>query len=232
MTLAELVAVLGQALGTEYEGVRNGRVRDLPDARTIRWYQTLGMVERPASFRGRTALYVRRHVLQLAAIKKLQASGLPLADIQRGLAGRTDAELARAAGLRLADIDRLVAGAFEVRSRREAATLRAALRPEPASRRTTAFWKASASVESAPRPEPDAAPGEPAASIQSLSLAGGLALVWSGRPLTAGERDAVTRLSRPIVEFLSSRGPGTTAERARDAASLPARRDQTQGDRP
>jgi 3-dehydroquinate dehydratase len=88
VTLPELVEAMPVALASGYGGVRSGRTRDLPDTRTVRWYQTLGMVDRPAAFRGRTALYGRRHLLQLAAIKKLQSSGLPLADIQRALIAR------------------------------------------------------------------------------------------------------------------------------------------------
>jgi DNA-binding transcriptional MerR regulator len=49
--------------------------------------------------RGRTALYQRRHVLQLVAIKHLQAKGLSLVDIQARLLGASDAELARLARL-------------------------------------------------------------------------------------------------------------------------------------
>lgn len=220
VTLGALSAVLGQVLGTDYEGVRSGRVRDLPDARTIRWYQTLGMVDRPAAFRGRTALYGRRHVLQLAAIKRLQAGGVPLADIQRALAGRTDAELARAARLRLADVDHSVAAASV------SSTLRASLETPAAGRRAAAFWKASAA---SPRPIP--VMDERAGVIHSLSLEGGVALVWSGRPLSAAERETAARLSRPLIEFLSSHGVGTTAESARNAARSSARHDQHKGGR-
>ena len=49
--------------------------------------------------RGRTALYGRRHLLQLVAIKCLQATGIALAELQRQLLGLTDAELARVAKL-------------------------------------------------------------------------------------------------------------------------------------
>ena len=69
LTLPELVEALPRLLATGYDGARSGRVRDLPDARTVRWYQTLGMVDRPTAFRGRAALYGRHHLLQLAAIK-------------------------------------------------------------------------------------------------------------------------------------------------------------------
>lgn len=82
----------------EAAGQLNGRVREVPDARTIRWYQTTGIVDRPTAMRGRTALYGPRHLLQLLAIKRLQAHGHSLAAIQAELAGASDATLARLAG--------------------------------------------------------------------------------------------------------------------------------------
>ena len=75
------------ALAVDYAGQASGRVRDVPDRRTIRYYTTLGLIDRPAAMRGRTALYGLRHLLQLAAIKRLQAHGLSLAEVQQRLVG-------------------------------------------------------------------------------------------------------------------------------------------------
>lgn len=98
-TLDELTAAVAQALSEGYDGAVSGRVRDVPDRRTIRYYTTLGLIDRPSEIRGRTAIYHRRHLLQIVAIKKLQASGRRLAEVQQALTGRTDKELARIAGL-------------------------------------------------------------------------------------------------------------------------------------
>src|SRR5262249_46157634 len=62
-------------------------------------YTTLGLLDRPAEMRGRTALYGRRHLLQLVAIKRLQARGVSLMEIQQQLVGLTDAALRRLAKL-------------------------------------------------------------------------------------------------------------------------------------
>src|ERR1700733_9572903 len=98
-TIDELSGAVEDALSAGYEGPPNGRVRDVPDRRTIRYYTTLGLIDRPAEMRGRTAFYGRRHLLQLVAIKKLQARGRSLADVQRALAGQTDKVLAQVAGI-------------------------------------------------------------------------------------------------------------------------------------
>jgi DNA-binding transcriptional MerR regulator len=70
----------------------DARVSAAPDARTVRYYTTLGLLDRPR-IEGRQAHYGERHLLQLLAIKGLQAFDLPLAEIQRRLYGRSDAEL-------------------------------------------------------------------------------------------------------------------------------------------
>src|SRR5271155_561007 len=103
-TIHQLSAEVERVLAVGYEGSRNGRVRDIPDLRTIRYYTTAGLLERPAEMRGRTALYGRRHLLQLVAIKRLQAKGHTLAELQGQLLGKTDAELAHLAQLPAADI--------------------------------------------------------------------------------------------------------------------------------
>ncbi|GAA0741757.1 MerR family transcriptional regulator [Dactylosporangium roseum] len=89
-TLDELTARVAAALGgAAYAGAPNGRVRDVPDARAIRWYATIGLVDRPV-MRGRVALYGPRHLLQLVAIKRLQSRGKRIADIQVELADVPD----------------------------------------------------------------------------------------------------------------------------------------------
>src|SRR3954454_6298528 len=92
-TIDELTEAVAAALAEGYGGPPNGRVRGVPERRTIRYYTTLGLIDRPAEMRGRTALYGRRHLLQLVAIKKLQARGLSLAEIQQRLLGLPDEAL-------------------------------------------------------------------------------------------------------------------------------------------
>src|SRR5258707_10433479 len=103
-TLDELGARVALALAENYDGQANGRVREVPDRRTIRYYTTLGLMDRPTDMRGRTALYGRRHLLQLVAIKRLQTHGLSLAEIQGRLVGITASALQRLAQLP-ADVD-------------------------------------------------------------------------------------------------------------------------------
>lgn len=68
------------------------RVSAIPDARTVRYYTSLGLLDRPLIDR-RQALYGSRHVLQLLVIKALQGASMPLSEIQARLYGASDDEL-------------------------------------------------------------------------------------------------------------------------------------------
>src|SRR5947209_5159830 len=70
----------------------DARVSAAPDARTVRYYTTLGLLDRPR-IENRQARYGQRHLLQLLVIKILQSQDLPLARIQELMYGRSDAEL-------------------------------------------------------------------------------------------------------------------------------------------
>lgn len=98
-TIEELAERVADALAAGYPGQPSARVREVPDRRTIRWYTTTGLVDRPAAMRGRTALYGRRHLLQLVAIKRLQAQGRSLAAIQEQLLNADDRALEHIAAL-------------------------------------------------------------------------------------------------------------------------------------
>lgn len=101
MTLRELVAEAAAALSDAALDQPSGRVSEVPTARTVRYYATHGLLDRPARYDGRTALYTRRHLMQLVAIKRLQARGLTLDEVQARLIGCADATLAEASGLAL-----------------------------------------------------------------------------------------------------------------------------------
>src|SRR5215510_1353195 len=80
-TLSELVAEAANRLEA-LPAPKNGQVRAVPDERTIRYYATIGLLDRPAAMRGRTAIYGRRHLAQVVAIKRMQSAGHSLAEIQ------------------------------------------------------------------------------------------------------------------------------------------------------
>jgi DNA-binding transcriptional MerR regulator len=68
----------------------SARVQERPDVRTIRYYASLGLLDKPLYLQGRTAFYGERHVAQLIAIKRLQAQQMSLQQIQARLLGISD----------------------------------------------------------------------------------------------------------------------------------------------
>jgi hypothetical protein len=102
-TIGQLAHRVAEALAAGVPGQANGRVREVPDVRTLRWYTSIGLLDRPAAMRGRTALYGRRHLLQMVAVKRLQGEGWSLAEIQERLIGADDVVLEGIAALPVSD---------------------------------------------------------------------------------------------------------------------------------
>ncbi|MFM8817017.1 MAG: helix-turn-helix domain-containing protein [Phycisphaerales bacterium] len=95
--LDELAARANGILGKLGLEVADGRAAERIDGRTVRFYQTIGVLPKP-EYEGRRALYSLTHLLRLVAAKRLQAEGHSLAQIQAALPARTDAQLMRAFG--------------------------------------------------------------------------------------------------------------------------------------
>jgi DNA-binding transcriptional MerR regulator len=190
-TLDELCAQVALALAEGYPGQSSGRVREVPDRRTIRFYSTLGLLDRPAGVRGRTALYGPRHLRQLVAIKRLQANGLTLAEVQARLVGQTDDALAELPRLP----DDLASGG--VRNQGAPPHPRS---PDPgeaegADRRDGAFWKA------APAPA-----GEVLAPLVGVPWADGATLLLeAARALDEHDLEALRAAAAPLLRLLEGR---------------------------
>jgi DNA-binding transcriptional MerR regulator len=191
-TLDELGAQVALALSVDYEGSASGRVRDIPDPRTIRYYTTLGLVDRPAEMRGRTALYRRRHLMQLVAIKRLQARGLTLVQIQEKLLGLSAAALAQLAKL---------PGEAELG---ESAAAPAASETDIAE----AFWKRTPAEPASPAP-PAVAP----VSLKGIELDENAALLLAAaRTLEPDDIEAIRAAALPLLKLLRTRRLLTSAE--------------------
>jgi DNA-binding transcriptional MerR regulator len=184
-THGELQKHVAAALAAGAEAPGNGRVRAIPDARTIRYYTTLGLIDRPASWWGRTALYGRRHLLQLVAIKRLQARGHSLAEVQRELVGMSEKALEELARLP-AHLEGMGRAADQA--------------PAEPDRREEPFWKAT--------PVPAEAGAAPAAAlpVQGVPLDDNLLLLLSAaRPLRRGDIEALRAAAGPLLEVLEKR---------------------------
>ena len=192
-TLEELTAQAALALAVDYPGQASGRVREVPDIRTIRYYTTLGLLDRPAQMRGRTALYGRRHLLQLVAIKRLQAKGLSLAEVQTRVVGQTDVGLRKLA--------QMPGGAPKSEETDHQQT-----EPSAEDRRGSAFWGASP-----PAPVPEEGEARKSFARNELPMVGvaldvGVTLLLgAARTLDDHDREALRAAAAPLLKLLKSR---------------------------
>ena len=180
-TIEELTRVAERVLRQDYWGQPSGQAAELPNLRTVRYYTTLGLLDRPV-MRGRVAYYTRRHLAQLVAIKRLQAEGLTLAEVQQRLYGLPDDALERIARLP-----------------ESLETLDAPTPPAP-TRRRRRFWT-----------EPPAPPTAPEATCvqtwQVILLAPGVELsLLLPEPLDADAAAQLQRAARPLLRALSELG--------------------------
>jgi DNA-binding transcriptional MerR regulator len=195
----ELVERVREALTAEYPGAPNGRVRDLPDRRAIRWYTTIGLVDKPLGMRGRTALYGPRHLQQLVAIKRRQSEGRSLAEIQVEFSWLSPEQLDEVSRVpqRLLVAD----GGLTPDHSAGAARLR--------------FWAESPSASPPPPPldrtSPDTAgqrvTTRPVATdqVSAVALGGGVILLV---PHTVDDRDRgdIAAAAAPLLTLLAARG--------------------------
>jgi DNA-binding transcriptional MerR regulator len=177
-TIEELTREAERVLRQDYWGQPSGQAAELPNLRTVRYYTTLGLLDRPV-MRGRVAYYTRRHLAQLVAIKRLQAEGLTLAEVQQRLYGLPDEALERIA--RLPESVEPPAVQAPVRRRRR-------------------FW--------AELPAPSTAPETPAVQTwQVVALAHGVELsLLLPEPLDADAAAQLQRAARPLLRALSELG--------------------------
>ena len=231
-TLDELAERVETALAVDYHGQASGRVRPVPDQRAIRWYTTIGLVDRPVAHRGRTALYGPRHLLQLVAVKRLQAMGLPLVSIQRELAGANDTQLTRVARLPAGVAAEPVAGAAATQppattAQPEGVAARpggATPHPARAKAARARFWREQpAAFTAATGADPTAFADPRAATLQGLRLGDGATLLLEpGRELGAEDVHAILDAARPLLDALRDRGLSAVA-RDPDPELRPAR---------
>jgi DNA-binding transcriptional MerR regulator len=210
-TIKELASRAGAALSNQTVQP-SARVRDVPDERLIRWYATIGLLDPPRR-QGRAAWYGPRHLLQLVAIKRRQAAGRSLADIQAELLGATDEMLLSTADIPDAALLLPDGGASTRRSPSPSRPVRA----------RTRFWalhaarvagqtEALADLHAGPSLSPPvAARGSEERSpdlLAALRLTPGVTLLLdsASRPVTDEDLATIDVASGPLLQTLADLG--------------------------
>jgi DNA-binding transcriptional MerR regulator len=93
LRLDELVDIANSFVELVAPEQPSDRVAERLNERTLRYYITKGLVDRPSGKEGAAALYSYRHLLQILALKSLQASYFPIKRIKEVLAGKSNDEL-------------------------------------------------------------------------------------------------------------------------------------------
>jgi DNA-binding transcriptional MerR regulator len=215
-TIEQLPDRVAELLSNNYDGQSNGRVRELPNRRTIRWYTTIGLVDRPVASRGRNALYGPRHLLQLAAVKRLQAAGRTLAEIQEQLVGASNQQLVEIAQVSPMDVswtrEPVRVDAFW---RTAAHTSRVRLHTVV----TDAAGDLDSDDDSVAHVSPDSSDENrrPVSTVYGIRLADGVTVVLdaASRPLEADEVEAVEAAAAPLLELLDRLGLSPSAGKER-----------------
>jgi DNA-binding transcriptional MerR regulator len=206
-TLPELVAEVAARIAA-LPAPKNGQVRAVPDERTVRYYVTLGLLDRPSAMRGRTALYGPRHVAQVVAIKRLQAMGRSLSEIQQLWPTLDDPTLARMSGVALPPAGRPAARAeFWKREPRHADAATPAAVTETSRPGPTAGG--SSAVDAGAPPSP-AAPAAAAGAIElRIELAPhvvlSLSVVDDRVTVSPADVRAIRAAAAPLLAELASR---------------------------
>lgn len=192
--IGELTRRVSAALSVGYEGPANGQISAVPNLRTIRYYTTLGILDRATVMKGRTALYSRKHLLQLVTIKRLQSEGLSLTQVQHRLSGMTERELESLATIELPD---------EVGEEPEDV--------ETGSTSARRFWATvpddATPIEALVESEPWNGATARTEIIQGIDVGEGVTtLIRSSRGLVAEDVEAIRAAAEPLLRVLKERG--------------------------
>jgi DNA-binding transcriptional MerR regulator len=97
--VAELAEHVGRILAESGPTQERGTVSEVPDERTIRYYLSEGLLSPAEEKQGTASVFGYLHLLQLLAVKKLQAEHLPIRKIREVVGGRSERELERLVGI-------------------------------------------------------------------------------------------------------------------------------------
>ena len=97
--VAELAAEAASIIQEVAPVQDRGTVTEVPDERTVRYYLTEGLISPAEEKQGAASVFTYRQLLQLLAIKKLQAEHISIRNIRDLVADRPEDELERIVGV-------------------------------------------------------------------------------------------------------------------------------------
>lgn len=182
-TVEELVELSARLLPEDKGSSK--RVRWNPNPRLIRYYTTLGLLDRAFGARGRVVHYGSRHLLQLLAVKALQAQGHTLQEIQERLYGQPDKTLRELSGL--------PGDWFEQALQKQAEPTSGSARSE--------FWKQPPNFQASSTGAGDSTAALP---LQGIELATGMTLLLDRRIYPQVDTVRLRQVALTLLEALES----------------------------
>lgn len=171
---------LEQRVARSLTASSTGDNEDAPPLRTIRYWTTLGLLDRPSAMRGRTALYGARHLLQVVAIRRLQGQRLSLEEIQSRLMALPTPALADLARVPQELLDGEPSAGVQ-------------------SRRNQEFWATPPAADSTPPPPPP--------RLITVTLHPSITLsIATHHALQPSDVEAIERASSALLATLRERG--------------------------
>ena len=197
--VAELAAVAARVLAESGPVQARGTVSELPDERMVRYYLTEGLLAPAEEKQGTASVFGYLHLLQLLAVKHMQAEHLPIRKIRELVEGRSERELERLLGLDAKAADKNAALSYLeslLTQTRPAHTTA----PPPAGAQS--FARRRSLPPAAPQSAEQSAP--PAATWERIEIEPGLELHISSAYRPPGETKGLRRLAAAVVHVVGS----------------------------
>lgn len=199
--VAELANEAAKILAESGLAQERGTVSDVPDERTIRYYLTEGLVSPAEDKQGTASVFGYRHLLQLLAVKKLQAEHLPIRKIRELVENRE-----------VRDLERLLGLEGGTTSKNEALSYLEKLLTKPAqasqaSPTRTLNFSGSVSPSVAPSaPSPQFSQGSSTGAWERIEIEPGLELHVQSSYQPPPDARGLRRLTQVIMRLIESRG--------------------------
>ena len=194
--VAELAAVAARVLAEGGPVQARGTVSELPDERTVRYYLTEGLLAPAEEKQGTASVFGYLHLLQLLAVKTLQAQHLPIRKIRELVEGRSTRELERLLGVDAGPRDRNAALSYLESLLTQTQTR--------ATHTTAAALRRSPSPRSAVPPSPAPAATQTTGTWERIEIEPGLELHISSSYRPPGETKGLRRLAAAVVHAVGA----------------------------
>jgi DNA-binding transcriptional MerR regulator len=208
--VAELADMAARLLVESGPVQERGTVSEVPDERTVRYYLTEGLLAPAEEKQGTASVFGYLHLLQLLAIKNLQAQHLPIRKIRELVEGRSEHALERLLG-----IESKQAGKHAALSYLESLLTQTRAAPPPAP--TAARFSASAAQANAAASAPmqPTAQGHVTGTWERIELEPGLELHIHSAYRPPAEAKRLRRLAAAVMHAVTTYSRKLTGKRGK-----------------